>query len=95
MNGFEKEVRKSPYWRKVAHSAPGAIGILERKVHLDGSLGTRHTFTCIGGGRAVHNDPNPKIRSPQEIAISDFVHHTGGLRVVEAYYLHVKLIQQI
>lgn len=88
VDGFEAEVQDSADWLKLARPMTGAIGILEPKRHLDGRLGTRHTFTCISHSEAVHNDADPSVRVPQRIEIADFRHHTGEQRLVQAYYVH-------
>lgn len=93
VDGFEAEVSTSPDWAVITHPRPGAIGILERKVQLDGSLGTRHTFTCLDWeGNAVHNEAQEDVRAPQQVRITNFKHHSGEQRAVQIYYIHYKLL---
>ncbi len=94
VDGFENEVKNSRSWKKVREACPGAVGILEPKIQLDGSKGTRHTFTCVSRSMAVHNDPDPAVRSPQLVSIEDFLHHTKDPRKVEAYYIHKRLLDE-
>jgi hypothetical protein len=91
VDGFQAEVETSPDWIKIDVPITGAIGILERKKHVDGTLGTRHTFTCISRRQAVHNDAREEVRTPQRINIADFMHHTGEARRVEACYIHKRV----
>jgi hypothetical protein len=95
VDGFQAEVETSPDWIKIEAPVTGAIGILERKKHVDGTLGTRHTFTCISRRQAVHNDAREDVRTPQRIKIADFKHHTGEARRVEAYYIHRSVLAEL
>lgn len=95
VDGFQAEVEASPDWIKIDSPLTGAIGILERKKHVDGTLGTRHTFTCISRRQAVHNDAREDVRAPQRINIADFTHHTGEDRLVEVYYIHKRVLAEL
>jgi hypothetical protein len=88
VDGFEAEVTTSSDWIEINLPRAGAIGILEPKMHLDGTLGTRHTFTCITPAEAVHNEAAESIRVPQRVRIDSFRHHTGEQRAVERYFIH-------
>lgn len=94
VDGMEAELKSSADWIKFSYPLPGAVGILERKEHLDGHLGTRHTFICVAAEECVHNDPTPGIRSPQLERIADFTHHTGRSRQVEQYFVHKRILAE-
>jgi hypothetical protein len=92
VKGFEEEVVASDFWVEIMQQMPGAIGILEGKRHLDGSVKNRHTFICVGDNLAVHNGLEDGEWAPRLCEIADFKHHTGENRKVETYYIHVALI---
>ena len=94
VDGFDEEVQQSgPDWIRCDGPLPGAIGILEGKIHLDGSVKNRHTFICVGDGMAVHNGLEDGVWAPRLCNIKDFKHHTGAERKAETYYLHHLLIE--
>lgn len=94
VDGFEQEVKmRSSEWVRCEGPVPGAVGILQGKIHLDGSVKNRHTFICVGDGMAVHNGLEDGVWAPRLCNIKDFKHHTGAERKAEAYYLHRILME--
>jgi hypothetical protein len=94
--GFEEEVQQSENdWIRAEAPFPGAVGILEGKKHVDGSVKNRHTFICLGEGLAIHNGFQDDVGwAPVLCAIEDFQHHTGEKRHAEAYYIHRRLLRE-
>ncbi len=94
VKGFEAEVTNDPdNWLQTDEPLPGAVGILEGKRHLDGTVKNRHTFICIGNGMAVHNGIEDGVWAPRYCAIADFKHHTGEMREVERYFVHRMMLR--
>ena len=88
VKGLEDEIRSSDDWLECDTFYPGAVGILQPKQHLDGSVKNRHTFICVDDGMAVHNGLEDGVWAPRLTAITDFKHHTGKRRDVESIYIH-------
>ncbi len=93
VRGLEDEVlQSSDDWHMLDGPLLGAIGVLERKRHLDGSVKNRHTFICVGDGMAVHNGLEDGVWAPRLCAIESFAHHTGEQRRAEVYFIHRALL---
>jgi hypothetical protein len=92
VQGFQDEIVSGDEWQVSDNLFSGAVGILEGKRHLDGSVRNRHTFIYIGDGMVVHNGLEDGLWAPRLCHIADFKHHTGEQRFVEVVYMHRVLL---
>jgi hypothetical protein len=93
VQGFEDEVLESPdNWTQIDEPMVGCVGILEPKRQLDGTPKNRHTFICVGDGKAIHNGVEDGVWAPRLCEIESFQHHTGEQREVERYFIHRALL---
>jgi hypothetical protein len=92
VSGIEEELLlKEGPWIKIPEAIPGAIVFWETKIGNDGKQ-HRHVGICVSETEAVHHDAVTK--SPKLDRIDDLRHHSGELRLVEAIYAHVRVLEE-